>query len=289
VKAGGFDCFGAHRAQLLEVLPRALQAAGEIQQDRRHGQGSLFESIDGDPTAAAGPALDTLPTVPEWSSSDKLRFEKEALDFYISSHPLAQHEDVLRRFSTHHISDLTGLNAGQEVVVGGMLTQIRLMNTKKPRNGSNNTRYLRCTLENFTGSAECVMWPEDYARFKEMVQEDLVCFVAAAVDRTRDEPGLILNRIMTMDQCQRERTTGLMLALQMNEHGPEHIDALARVLKRTPGRCPVFLQITDGEGKRGWLRASQEFQINPATLAKGDLEMILGAGRVEFSRQGNGR
>ena len=29
--------------------------------------------------------------VPEWPDAEKLKFEKEALDFYISSHPLAQH------------------------------------------------------------------------------------------------------------------------------------------------------------------------------------------------------
>ena len=41
---------------------------------------------------------DNLPDVPEWSDSEKLKNEKEALDFYFSSHPLAQHEETLRRF-----------------------------------------------------------------------------------------------------------------------------------------------------------------------------------------------
>ena len=41
IKAGAFDRFG-HRAQLMHVLPRALQSAGEFQTDRRQGQQNLF-------------------------------------------------------------------------------------------------------------------------------------------------------------------------------------------------------------------------------------------------------
>ena len=48
------------------------------------------------------------------------------------------------------------------------------------------------------------------------------------------------------------------------------------------------MQVVDGNGKRLLLRASEELKINPTTINKADLETILGPGRVEFSRQGNG-
>jgi DNA polymerase-3 subunit alpha len=285
VKAGAFDCFGARRSQLMDVLPRALQAAGEIQQDRRHGQGNLFGVAD-DGVVEPGPA-EVLRDIPEWPAAEKLRYEKEALDFYVSSHPLAQHAELLRLFSTHQVGDLRSLNAGQEVLIGGMLTQVRFQNTKKARNG--NTRYLRCKLEDFSGIAECVMWPDDYVRYKDLAQEDQICFAAGAVERTREEPGLVLTRLLTIDQVQRERTTGLVLLLSLREHQAEHIDAVASVLRRTPGTCPVFLSVNDGGGKRSLLKASNDFRVNPQAVSKAELEMILGAGRVEFSRQGNGR
>src|SRR5262249_31997594 len=151
-------------------------------------------------------------------ASEKLKYEKEALDFYVSSHPLAQHEEVLRRFSTHAVSQLVELSAGQEVVMGGMLTQVRFQTTKKARNG--NSRYARFKLEDYTGAAECVMWPDDFIRFKDLVQEDRICFIVASVERTREEPGLVVTRVLTVEQAQRERTTGLALALRLGEHGP---------------------------------------------------------------------
>ena len=47
-----------------------------------------------------------LADVPEWPETERLKFEKEALDFYISSHPLAQHDEQLRRYRTHDAGPL---------------------------------------------------------------------------------------------------------------------------------------------------------------------------------------
>ena len=132
------------------------------------------------------------------------------------------------------------------------------------------------------------MWPDDFA-LQGIGRGGPNLLRGGAVERTREEPGLVLNRLLTIEQAQRERTTGLVLSLSLGEHRPEQIDAVAQVLRRTPGSCPVFLSLVDGVGKRSLLRASSEFRINPQTVNKPDLEMILGLGRVEFSRQGTSR
>lgn len=287
IKAGALDCFGARRAQLWHILPRALQAAGDLQQDRRVGQKNFFDVLSNVIEQASG--VEALPDIPEWADSEKLKNEKEALDFYFSSHPLAQHDESLRRFATHTVEQLRDLEPNQEVILGGMLTQVRYMNTKKARNG--NTRYVRCRLEDLTGSAECVMWPDDFVRFKDEIVEDCICFVKGTVERTRDEPGLILSRILSMDQAQRELTKGLVLILGIGIHTPQEVDAVARILQRTPGQCPVYFTIRDAAGKRSVLKAGEQFRVNPNAVAISDLEMVLGSGRVKFSgpTNGNGR
>ena len=45
IKAGALDCLHGHRAQLMAVLPRAIQAATERQNDLRLGQSNLFEAL----------------------------------------------------------------------------------------------------------------------------------------------------------------------------------------------------------------------------------------------------
>jgi DNA polymerase-3 subunit alpha len=279
VKAGAFDALGVHRALAMHVLPRALQAAGERQNDRRIGQRHLFEAAaDSNGSAAAEP--EPLPDVPEWSESEKLRYEKEVLDFYFSSHPLAQRERELRRFASHTVEQLKSLPANEEVTVGGMLTQLRYGNTKKARNG--NSRYLRCKVEDFTGAAECVMWPDDFARCKDTVAEDTPCFVRGTVERTREEPGLVLTRIFTMEQATKELATRLWLRLSLPEHGPRHVDLLAELLQRASGRCPVFLAVRDEHGKTCVLQLGRDLAINPASFPREELEGILGPDGVKL-------
>jgi DNA polymerase-3 subunit alpha len=287
VKAGACDGFG-HRAQLLHVLPRAVQAAGEAQRDRKAGQMSLFAVRDEDGGPTDVPDV-SLPDIPEWSETEKLKYEKEALDFYISSHPLAQYESVLRRFSMRCIADLASLPTGQEIVVGGMLSQVRFQQTKTARNGHN--KYVRCKIEDMSGIIDCLMWPDDLARHKEEPRDEQVCFVKGAIDpRSQNgQPLLLLSRFLNLEQAQRELTRLMLLTLRLDEHRPDHIDAIARALRRTPGPCPVFLDVRDPGGRWARLRLSDEFCIDPRTVATAELEELLGAGAVKFSGPVNGR
>jgi DNA polymerase III subunit alpha len=291
IKVGAFDCTGAKRAQLWDALTGALQAASQAQVDKKHGQLNLFDAMDsangnGDGHHAAN---EGLRNIPEWPPLEKLKYEKESLDFYISSHPLGQYEETLKRFSSHAAANLATCDANQEVFLGGMLTLVRLMNTKKARNG--NSRYARFKLEDFSGSAECVMWPDDYVKYQKLIEEDKICFITAVVERKTDQPVLQVTRVWTMEQGQLERTTGLVLLLDLaedDEADQRKLESIKAVLGRARGNLPVFLHIRDGAGK--WLRmkAGEELRINPTMISKADLETILGPGRVEFSRQGNG-
>jgi DNA polymerase-3 subunit alpha len=284
VKAGAFDAFTGHRAQLVHLLPRALQAAAEHHSDRRAGQRNLFEAAAGGGANGNGNghAADevALPAVEPWPESEKLKYEKEVLDFYFSSHPLAQHEKEVRRYASHRVEELAGLPPGAEVTLGGMLTQVEYRNTKKARNG--NTRYLLCRLEDFSGTARCVMWPDDLARCKESVADDQVCFVRGTIDRSREEVNVVLTRIFRLDQARRELARGLYLLLRLGRHGPEDVDRLGKILEQSPGPCPVYLTVKDGDGRFAVLRLGRGYAINPATLAQEQLEEVLGPDSVRL-------
>ena len=133
----GVDAFAqpfAHRAQLLAALPGAIQAAEDMQKDRRRGQRSIFDLMeadgDGERRRAANETT-PLPNVPRWSNTEQLKYEKEALDFYFSSHPLAEFDAALKRFASHTCAMVNDATSGTEVRFGGMISPMRFMNTKK--------------------------------------------------------------------------------------------------------------------------------------------------------------
>jgi DNA polymerase III subunit alpha len=158
---------------------------------------------------------------------------------------------------------------------------VRMMSTKKARNG--NSRYVRCKVEDFTGAAECVMWPDDFVRYKGDFTEDRICFVKGVVERNRDEPGLVLNRILTIEQAQRELARGLYLKVVIGRHDNNTLDTLGFLLKQTPGTCPVFLVVEDAVNKKAVLKLGREFAINASSFLCEELEDVLGAGGVKLA------
>jgi DNA polymerase-3 subunit alpha len=282
IMAGALDRLGGHRAQLMHMLPRALQAAEEHQNDRRLGQRNLFEAIGDEPAANGngnGKAA-PLPEVPPWSETEKLKFEKEALDFYISSHPLAQFDSELRRYATHRVADLQGLPADQEVTLAGMLVQVEFRNTKKARNG--NSRYLLCRIEDFTGAARCVMWPDDLARYKGEIKNDDICIIRGTLDRSREEVNVVLTRVLNLEQARSEMARELHLLLRLGGHHEADVDRLGQILRQTPGPCHVVLTVKDGAGKKCILKLGRAFAVNPATFLRDELEGLLGRDAVKL-------
>jgi DNA polymerase-3 subunit alpha len=278
VKAGGFDSLHANRAAIYDALGRAVQAADELQQDRKRGQKTFFEAIDNGEDAAN---CEGIPDIPDWPPNERLRYEKEALDFFFSSHPLAEHEAELSRFASHTVEQLKKVPHQQKAIVGGMLTQVRFMNVKKSRNG--NTRYVRCKIEDPTGQVECLMWPDEFVKFKDEFADDRILFAEGAVEQSRDTPQLLMTRVFTLDTARKEMTKGLVLKLRLGEAGPGKIDEIAKTLRKTPGPCPVWVQVTDAVGKRTILRAGDHYRVDPAHVKLAELEMHLGPGAVTFT------
>ncbi len=283
IKAGALDRFG-HRAQLMALLPGALQSAAQRHDDRRVGQRNLFEAFAAEDHAGNGKtngaAEAPVLTVEPWQETEKLRYEKEVLDFYFSSHPLAQHEDELRRYGTHRVADLAGLPADQEVTLAGMLTQVQFRNTKKARNG--NSRYLLCRLEDFSGAARCVMWPDDLARLKAEVKDDDICIVRGTIDRSREEVNVVLTRILSLEQAKGQLARELHLLLRLGRQQPDDVSRLAEILRQTPGPCQVVLTVKDAADKRCVLKLGRAFAVNPATFARQELEELLGRDAVKL-------
>src|SRR5258708_33305051 len=105
------------------------------------------------------------------------------------------------------------------------------------------------------------MWPDDYVRFKDDVLEDRVCFIKGLVTRTREEPGLVVNRSLSIEQAQVELARGLYLLVKLGVHALSHVDGLSSILTRTPGSCPVSLTVRDPSGKDAVLKLGREFNV----------------------------
>ena len=96
--------------------------------------------------------------------------------------------------------------------------------------------YARCKIEDFSGTAECVMWPSDFERFTEMFVEDKIVLAQAVIERPEhvDEPVFVLSKLLTLEQGARTDDRHAAANEFLQTHGPEHVDALGRLLSAYP-------------------------------------------------------
>ena len=111
----------------MAVIDRAMQSGAAALADRRSGQKSLFGDMgDEDEVTQAA-----LPDVPEIEERERLAMEKDVLGFYLTSHPLAEHQKALSEFCSHSTVNLSDLPHRAEVYVGGMLSAIKFATRPK--------------------------------------------------------------------------------------------------------------------------------------------------------------
>ncbi|REJ87008.1 MAG: DNA polymerase III subunit alpha [Planctomycetota bacterium] len=247
IKAGALDSLGGNRAQHEMVAERAVQAAASRQRDLARGQMNLF---GGDDEAAAdesnSPSL--LPDLPDWPQNQKLASEREALGFFLSSHPLTQHAAQLQSVATHTVADLRDLDDGRDTVIAGMISSIKKAATKKPsRNG--NSRYVNFDLEDAGGVVRCIMWPDDFAREGELIETDAIVVVKGRIDSRGREPNIIVNKVLTLDDAERQFTKQVTLKFRRGYHSHEDLDRVRSVLAQYPGKTPVAIIVETWEEK----------------------------------------
>ncbi len=246
IKAGAFDSFGAHRSQLLAVLERALQSGAAAAADRRAGQLSLFGE---EPEEEVAAAVD-LPALPEMDEREKLAQEKEVLGFYLSSHPLAEHQSKLSAYCTHTTAELTGLSDRTEVYVGGLLSAIKTAHVRKARDPGESTKYVNFDLEDMDGAIRCILWPREYADYGNLVQPDAILVARAVVDRRggSDEVNLVVNELIPLDLLDARYTKGILVRVDELQHGEQALQELRKIIRSFPGDrdLQLLLQLADG-------------------------------------------
>ncbi|HYD84770.1 MAG TPA: DNA polymerase III subunit alpha, partial [Opitutus sp.] len=115
-KTGAFDFSGASRKKLFDGIDAAMAAVAAHARDKAAGQHSFFDMFADEKAGAAVPSrpgsalnsqLSTLNSAEEdFSSAEKLAYEKELLGFYVSGHPLNAFAGLTEAIDTFPLVEL---------------------------------------------------------------------------------------------------------------------------------------------------------------------------------------
>ena len=204
IKSGAFDSLGGTRKQFMVIY---VQILDQVNQERKYsmtGQMSLFDMVDEDQKAEFDIPL---PDVGEYEKETKLAFEKEVLGVYLSGHPMEEYEEKWRKSISKTTLDFqlvedtghTKVLDGAREIIGGMITDKTIKYTK------NNKVMAFVTLEDMLGSVEVVVFPKDYEKNQQYLNEDSKVFIKGRVSEEDDAPSkLICESVIPFEQTKRE-------------------------------------------------------------------------------------
>jgi DNA polymerase-3 subunit alpha len=238
IKAGALDslCQGGSggRSALMAELPLAADRAVRLREERDSGQGSLFsEDGAGRGRAEAAAALDP----PPWTDLQRLAFEKEALGFYLSGHPLDRFSGVLKAYRCAPLASLAEGRDGAALCVGGMVLAVKQQVTKR------GEAMARVTLEDLEGVCEVILWPRVLEAARGLVRKDAMLLVKGRLDLGGDEARVSADEVHTLEDAL-PRAKGLHVRLSPGAAGG--VETLAAWARSKPGVLPFWIHLDDG-------------------------------------------
>jgi len=288
VKSGAFDFEGTPRWQLFYGIDAAFAAGASTQADRASGQSSLFGAL---------PAMESKPRYPkqgdligetrieEWPERVRLGFEKDALGFYITGHPLRGYEKEAKRYASSTCAAVATKRNGDKVTVAGVVASAReRMNKEK------GTRFAFLVLEDLTGTVEVACWAsrgaqngrpaqKGWADWEAICTSDEPILVHAEVRMdTRDEEnpkaGLTAMEIELLSSVRTQKTSEVLFRIDADALGPDRATGLKALLARFPGSCAATV--------RAVIPRESETTISVPTKVQPSDDLIEAARRLGF-------
>ncbi|MGB2715758.1 MAG: DNA polymerase III subunit alpha [Vicinamibacterales bacterium] len=279
IKAGALDSIPcgdnrsvrARRACLFAAVDKCIEHGGRHQRDRDKGQSQLFGGVTEDGPAFAGQLADA----PPWTEAQHLAYEKEALGFYMSGHPLERHAEELKQFGARRLAELTSSEA--DLWVGGIVNGLRPLKTKK------GDRMAVFMLEDIAGGLEVVVFPETFAKHASMIEADAMLLVRGKFEKDEESARMVATELLPISALRERTTREVIIHLHNGQQGRTTFEQLAELLARHRGDRRVLLELdVKGHDKSLRVRSEVAQRVKPTERLVNELEQLCGSGSVEL-------
>ncbi|MBM4379109.1 MAG: DNA polymerase III subunit alpha [Deltaproteobacteria bacterium] len=266
VKAGAFDFTGRERHQQYATIEKAMNRGANSQRDAAAGQSSLFGLLGGGGDVGPGKkpqgVADEYEKVEPWSERERLFFEKEAIGFYVSGHPLHAYQRELQRYARPTVAAQRTRDK-DKITLGGIVAALRERPTKTGK------RMAWVTLEDLHGSLEVVCFPgkdggrpvqdrngkwqkggpkPGFEQWEQLLKSDEPLLVTGTVERKDNGEGeatvqVLAEEIQSLRAVREKRAKRMELRLRADMVTDEKLLKLKEIAARHAGTTPVAVSL----------------------------------------------
>ena len=274
IKSGACDDFGTSRQAMLASLDLVLAKAQKRQKTSSQGMPSLFDFMpkDMEVEKLTGVGIDCEEaSLPEFSEEFLLKYEKEYLGFYLTSHPLQNYMREIRRIGCRTLENALEAQPSQEFGVAVLVNEVREVVTK-----SKGQRMAFAVVEDLTGRAEVTFFPRSYTpAIQDLLQTESPIWLKVRVDKNQEEEenedGEVTRSLkliasdgeLLADVCKND-THPLHFVLPPSRLGRDDILSLRQLLEQHKGAVPVVAEVELDPGRIYHVALGQDFCVAPS-------------------------
>jgi DNA polymerase-3 subunit alpha len=293
IKCGAFDSTKAPRAALMDGLEAATSYGQKIQEERASAQTSLFGTEE--VVSTNGSRGMRLPTVPEWNDKEKLAYEKEALGFLITGHPLDRYLDDIRRLASCEIINLSEQTDGGEVRICGIVCGLKEITTKK------GDRMGFVTIEDLTGAVEVTVFSDIYNAAVNLLKSDDPLLITGKLEKGEKGAKILVqgqkegasewqqkNRgpagdIKLLQDARAQTTKKVFFTLRMEDDMPtDRLNGLKGIIERHHGTIPSFISFEIPTRGKATMQLPSEMYVMPNDDLRLEVERLFGYNAATF-------
>jgi len=279
VRCGAFDGFGERRDVLMANLDRAIERAQAAARERESGQVSLFDLTGMGSSTKAEEKY--LPASEPWDERTKLAFEKEALGFYVSGHPLDEYARDMKRFGATPVADLRRhVDERGGVLVAGVIAAYRDRITKAGK------RMGFATIEDHSGQVEVTCFAKTLEAVETLLKGDkpLLLRVTVQRDERGDEGALrfLLDSAQLLATARQDMTRYVVLRLDASAVTADRLKSVKALLQQFPGSADVLVRVGYPGLGDVLIQSDPSNRIEPSDAFVSQAERLLGSGVVAF-------
>lgn len=269
IKCGAFDSMKMNRSQGIVNLERILESASKEQKDEKLGQSSLFGG-------SASHMKVQLDEVEEWDETLRLKFEKESVGFYISGHPLLKFQSWIDLFGNSRTSDLIEKKNQSTVRLGGMISTLKEISTKK------GDRMAFATFEDLQGQTEVVIFPETYRQNIEVLKSENPLYVIGKVDVAEEQAKIIAEKVSLLERASDIFEGKIHIHMEADNMNDTHLADLKNLFTRHKGSCGIVLHMSIPGKTQTTMTLSREYGLKPTSVFVEELRSLIPNSRIQL-------
>lgn len=273
--SGAFDTIHeGQRARLLNSVDSALDYAKALHNEETANMDSLFGDVE-DQDVSEPPLFDG----PEWTENEKLNKEKEYLNFYVSGHPVKKYAPYLDSFSSIRLNETDSKFVGDEIVVGGLIVDVRTQTDKR------GGKIAFVTIDDAEGKALLIFWSDAFARFEKFLVADEFIFCRGKLKLEENEIRVTASEVMTVDQTLRQSADGYKIFIDLEKTPPEIIaNFKSEYCVDSSASSRLIFNVYDKSQKYNAVYEASDVGIKTDFETAGKLFKLFGLNCVRFSR-----